>query len=223
MSEMSRDDMLRELELLPMWKLRQPLEQNTQIKAKPATAVVEEVQLVAGTVNAIQCENKAQTENEAQEIAEPQVAEVVEESSAAAAQIPEIKPVQPLRALPSEDGAYLFLMQPAQALNDADTEVLLRNMLRAMRVTCRTETQNTLDQIFEQHAPKLIICLGAEAAEALLQRNHTMAEWRSQQPHRYRDMPLIVTFSPEHLLQHHQDKAFAWQDLCVAMQLQQEL
>lgn len=226
MSGLNRDDMLRELELLPMWKLRQPLRQDAKAMEKPAT--VDAIQ----HVNEAQADNQTQADNQIQTIAEPQVAEIIAESLIAAEpnqltqeaqQTQQEQPAQPVRALPSEDGAYLFLMQPTQALPDADAELLLQNMLRAMRVTCRTETQNTPDQIFAQHTSKLIICFGAETAEILLQRNHTMAEWRSQQPHRYRDMPLIVTFSPEHLLKHHQDKAHAWQDLCMAMQMLQDL
>lgn len=214
--------MLRELELLPMWKLRHPLQQHAEIQAKPATPVVEVVQL-ATEVEAL---------NEAQPIAETQPTAMLEESVIAAepvqwmqhAQQPQQEqPAQTLRALPSEDAAYLFLMQPAQAFSDVSAELLLQNMLRAMRVTCRSETQNTVDQIFAQHGSKLIICFGAETAETLLQRKHTMVEWRSQQPHRFRDVPLIVTFSPEHLLQHNQDKPLAWQDLCLAMQLLQDL
>lgn len=202
MNGLTREDMLRELELLPVWKLRQPL-------PEPLAEATAEVALQASNAPSLPVLSEQAVETEA--VLEAQL-EIAASSSAWS---------KPVRALLSEDAKYMFLMQPA--LPDEAAALLLQNMLRAMRMTCRTETQNTVDEIFAQHTPKLIICFGSETAETLLQETHTMAEWRSQQPHSFRDMPLVVTFSPEHLLQHRQDKVLAWQDLCLAMQLMQTL
>lgn len=201
MNGLTREDMLRELELLPVWKLRQPL-------PDPVPAATAEVALQASNAPSLPVPSEHAVETAA-------VLEAQLEIAAASAWS------KPVRALLSDDTKYMFLMQPA--LPDEAAALLLQNMLRAMRMTCRTETQGTVDEIFAQHTPKLIICFGSETAETLLQETHTMAEWRSQQPHSFRDTPLVVTFSPEHLLQHHQDKALAWQDLCLAMQLMQTL
>lgn len=201
MNGLTREDMLRELELLPVWKLRQPL-------PDPVPAATAEVALQASNAPSLPVPSEHAVETAV-------VLEAQLEIAAASAWS------KPVRALLSDDARYMFLMQPA--LPDEAAALLLQNMLRAMRITCRTETQNTVDEIFAQHTPKLIICFGSETAETLLQETHTMAEWRSQQPHSFRDTPLVVTFSPEHLLQHHQDKALAWQDLCLAMQLMQTL
>lgn len=185
--------MLRELELLPVWKLRQPL------PARPTPAAEVAVPPSAAP-------------------AEAAISQQAVETVAAVEATDWSKPV---RALLSEDTQYMFLLQPG--LLDEAAALLLQNMLRAMRVICRIETENTVDEILAQHTPKLIICLGSETAETLLQQTRTMAEWRSQQPHSFRDMPLVVTFSPQHLLQQQQDKALAWQDLCLAMQFVQSL
>ncbi|GAO36343.1 DNA polymerase [Sulfuricella sp. T08] len=70
--------------------------------------------------------------------------------------------------------------------------------------------------------PKLIITLGKVASETLLGREATIASLRGK-VHAYQGIPLIVTYHPAYLLRTLQDKAKAWEDLCLAKQTMQDL
>ena len=70
--------------------------------------------------------------------------------------------------------------------------------------------------------PKLIITLGKVASETLLGREATIASLRGKL-HTYQGIPLIVTYHPAYLLRTLQDKARAWEDLCLAKQTMQDL
>ncbi len=70
--------------------------------------------------------------------------------------------------------------------------------------------------------PKLIIALGKVAATYLLAREASVASLRNK-IHRYRGIPLIVTYHPAYLLRSLQEKARAWEDLCFAVDTLQGL
>ena len=63
--------------------------------------------------------------------------------------------------------------------------------------------------------PKLIVALGKSAASLLLGTDATIASLRGR-VHRYRGVPLIVTYHPAYLLRSLPDKAKAWEDLLLA-------
>lgn len=64
--------------------------------------------------------------------------------------------------------------------------------------------------------PKLIIALGRVAAANLLASEASVASMRGK-IHRYRGIPLIVTYHPAYLLRNLTDKAKAWEDLLFAV------
>ena len=63
--------------------------------------------------------------------------------------------------------------------------------------------------------PKLIVALGKSAASLLLATDATIASLRGR-VHRYRGVPLVVTYHPAYLLRNLPDKAKAWEDLLLA-------
>lgn len=65
--------------------------------------------------------------------------------------------------------------------------------------------------------PKLILALGRFAAQSLLVTDTAIGRLRGQ-VHRYRGIPLIVTYHPAYLLRNPADKARAWEDLVLARQ-----
>lgn len=69
-----------------------------------------------------------------------------------------------------------------------------------------------LERQIELLQPRLIVALGRPAAQTLLQEEVKIAAARGRL-HRYRDIPLIVTYHPAYLLRNLQDKAKAWEDL----------
>jgi len=63
--------------------------------------------------------------------------------------------------------------------------------------------------------PKLIVALGKSAASQLLGTDATIASLRGR-VHRFRGVPLIVTYHPAYLLRNLPDKAKAWEDMLLA-------
>jgi len=66
--------------------------------------------------------------------------------------------------------------------------------------------------------PKLIVALGKTAATALLGRDATLGSLRGA-PHDFHGTPLLVTYHPAYLLRSPAEKAKAWQDLKSAVAL----
>ena len=65
--------------------------------------------------------------------------------------------------------------------------------------------------------PKVIVLLGRAAARSVLGSDEPLGNMRGRL-HRYRDIPVVVTYHPAYLLRALQDKAKAWEDLCLARQ-----
>jgi DNA polymerase len=63
--------------------------------------------------------------------------------------------------------------------------------------------------------PRIIVALGRFAAQNLLCSSETIARLRGR-VHDYRGIPLIVSYHPAYLLRTLPDKAHAWEDLCLA-------
>ncbi len=66
--------------------------------------------------------------------------------------------------------------------------------------------------------PRVILAVGAVAARNLLMRDEAVGRLRAQE-HRYRGIPLLVTYHPAYLLRSPEQKAKAWQDLQKAVRL----
>ncbi|WP_288252470.1 uracil-DNA glycosylase [uncultured Hydrogenophaga sp.] len=67
--------------------------------------------------------------------------------------------------------------------------------------------------------PKLIIAMGRFAVQSLLKTTEPIGRLRGR-VHRYEGVPVIVTYHPAYLLRTPVDKAKAWADLCLAMDLE---
>jgi DNA polymerase len=63
--------------------------------------------------------------------------------------------------------------------------------------------------------PRLIVALGRFAAQSLLATDTPIGKLRGQ-VHRYRGVPLVVTYHPAYLLRNPLDKAKVWEDLVLA-------
>jgi len=149
-----------------------------------------------------------------------------------------------------QNADWLFVGEGPGADEDAQGEPfvgqagkLLDNMLMAIKlkrgkdvyigniVKCRPPGNRTpepdeigqclpyLQRQIELIQPKLIVALGKVASNALLGRDATLSSLRGR-VHDYSGIPLIVTFHPAYLLRTPSEKAKAWQDLCMAVELQ---
>jgi len=63
--------------------------------------------------------------------------------------------------------------------------------------------------------PRLIVAMGRFAAQTLLDTDATIASLRGR-VHRYAGVPLVVTYHPAYLLRNLPDKSKAWEDLLFA-------
>jgi uracil-DNA glycosylase len=79
-----------------------------------------------------------------------------------------------------------------------------------------------LDRQIELVGPTLIVALGKSAACTLLDIDASVASLRNR-VHRYRGTPLIVTYHPAYLLRTPADKARVWEDLLFARRTMREL
>jgi uracil-DNA glycosylase len=64
--------------------------------------------------------------------------------------------------------------------------------------------------------PKIILAMGRFAVQSLLRSQEPIGKLRGR-VHRYQGVPLIVTYHPAYLLRNLEDKAKAWDDLCLAL------
>ena len=66
--------------------------------------------------------------------------------------------------------------------------------------------------------PKIILAMGRFAVQALQSSNEPTGKLRGQ-VHRYNGVPVVVTYHPAYLLRNLPDKARAWADLCLALEV----
>ncbi len=64
--------------------------------------------------------------------------------------------------------------------------------------------------------PRIILAMGRFAVQSLLQTTEPIGRLRGR-VHHYQGVPVIVTYHPAYLLRALGEKAKAWQDLCLAM------
>jgi uracil-DNA glycosylase family 4 len=101
-------------------------------------------------------------------------------------------------------------------------DVYIANVVKCRPPGNRTPTHDEagacapyLDRQIELIAPKLIVALGKTAATRLLGTEASLASLRGRL-HRYRDIPVVVTYHPAYLLRSLPEKAKAWEDLVFA-------
>jgi DNA polymerase len=63
--------------------------------------------------------------------------------------------------------------------------------------------------------PRLLLAMGRFAVQTLLDSAEPIGRLRGR-VHRWRDMPVVVTYHPAYLLRNPADKSRAWADLCLA-------
>lgn len=210
MSGMNQEDVLRELELLPVWQSRAPAIN------KPVEAPTEDAPLAEALAGA------APSEVPAPEIApevitselKPEVLEQKPEPALVSEpEKPEaVLPSYQFRCIASEDTQWLFVLQKTQS---AEAETLLQNMIKAVSVKVGQDVEQADAAAVNQFVSKVIVVMGEEAAQQLLTVTDSLAALRGY-PHELNDIPVIATYSPDALLENLSDKSKAWEDLCLA-------
>ena len=206
---LTREDMLRELELLPVWRLNSPLDAHQQTKQ-------EETPSISPVASPIEAKIEMQIEVEEivpQDTASPDIANM---------DWAELK--QHVAGSGDQNADWVFVGDvPA----DGDAGILLDKMLIAIQLQRHKNVY--LSQLSEPDyfnrqialiAPKLIIAFGEKATQVLLGSNEPLDALRGT-VHQYQGVALVVSYAPSHLLEHTQEKAKAWADLCLARSFMQ--
>jgi len=123
-----------------------------------------------------------------------------------------------------------FASTAADPAGAAEQELLLDNMLRAIRVSRAGEGREGrachlpvaegdaagIATAIEAVRPRCILALGRIAAVALLGIDEPLGKLR-ERLHERNGIPVVVTFALPYLLRHAADKPRAWIDLCRAV------
>ena len=218
-----RADVLRELKLLPVWRLRRPQAPDTvseagdtsgdERRSRIATLTLDAlVDDIAGCTACALCKTRRMT---VPGVGDPR-AQWMFVGEAPGAD-------EDSRGEPFVGAAGQLLDNMLVALGLARTEnVYIANVLKCRPPNNRTPEPAEalacapyLDRQIELIAPRLIVALGRSAAGRLLNTDAPVSSLRNR-VHRYRGTPLIVTYHPAYLLRTPADKAKAWEDLLFA-------
>jgi len=230
---MNREQILKEMGLGPIWKLRQPPKKKKA--ADSATKVSAPVDERTAAIAAMDWNQLKQA------VADCTACELCKTRKQAVLGVGDVA------------ADWLFVGEGPGADEDEKGEPfvgqagkLLDNMLAAIdlqrgnsvyianAVKCRPPNNRTpepgetaacwpfLARQIELIQPKLIVTLGKPAAQTLLQQEVKIAAERGK-VHDFAGIPLIVTYHPAYLLRNLPDKAKAWEDLCFMRKTMKEL
>jgi DNA polymerase len=221
---MNREQMLKEMGLGPIWRLRQPPKKKRGAESAPSSAAPVDARTAAIAAmdwDALRCA-----------VADCTACELCRTRK------------QAVLGVGNLDADWLFIGEGPGADEDEKGEPfvgqagkLLDAMLSAIdlkrgeqvyianAVKCRPPNNRTpeagetaacwpfLARQIELIRPKLIVTLGKPAAQTLLQEEVTISRARGVVQD-FAGIPLIVTYHPAYLLRNLPDKAKAWEDLC---------
>lgn len=221
---MNRDQVLKEMGLGPIWKLRQPPKKKRGAAPEPDVAAPVDDRTAA--IAAMGWDELKPA------VADCTACELCRTRKQAVLGVGDVQ------------ADWLFVGEGPGAEEDVRGEPfvgqagkLLDNMLAAIdlkrgdgvyianAVKCRPPDNRTpepgetaacwpfLARQIELIKPKLIVTLGKPAAQTLLQQEVTISRARGE-VHDFAGIPLIVTYHPAYLLRNLPDKAKAWEDLC---------
>ena len=121
-------------------------------------------------------------------------------------------------AFEGEAGRLLDNMLRAARLHHGAGAVLYAPLVRQAIAGAMDEFMAALAALVEQAQPDVVLVMGRLAAQALLASSEPFGKLRGQ-PHALLGRAAVVTHDAPYLLRCPQDKAKAWDDLCLAMGL----
>jgi DNA polymerase len=221
----SRAEVLRELGLTPVWRLRRETARNTEATADERHARIAQLAFDALHDDIAACEACSLCRTRRRTV--PGVGTVpaqwmfVGEAPGAD---------EDAQGEPFVGAAGQLLDSMLAALGLARSEdVFIANVLkcrppgnRAPEPLEAAACRPYLDRQIELVAPRLLVALGKSAACTLLGVEASVASLRNR-VHRYGNTPLIVTYHPAYLLRTPADKAKAWEDLLFARRTLRDL
>jgi len=237
---MNRDQLMQELGLAPLWRLRRQRLAPAGPAPLPALHVAREAapreSVVAGTTHDARGARIAalQWRDFASDVAACTACELCKTRRRPVPGVGDVRAqwmfVGEAPGAEEDERGEPFVGQAGRLLDNMllalgmrrDKNVYIANVLKCRPPGNRAPTpletlacRAYLDRQIELIGPKLLIALGRSAATTLLEADATIASMRGR-VHRYRGVPLIVTYHPAYLLRNLPDKAKAWEDLCLA-------
>ncbi|MEW6514142.1 MAG: uracil-DNA glycosylase [Pseudomonadota bacterium] len=220
---MNRDQILKEMGLGPIWKLRQPPK-----KKRGETAPAEPVGVDDRTaaIAAMDWDTLKQA------VADCTACELCQTRKQAVLGVGDIEAdwlfIGEGPGAEEDERGEPFVGQAGKLLDAMLAAIDLKrgnSVYIANAVKCRPPNNRTpepgetaacwpfLARQIELIQPKLIVTLGKPAAQTLLQQEVTISRSRGMVQD-FAGIPLIVTYHPAYLLRNLPDKAKAWEDLC---------
>lgn len=121
-------------------------------------------------------------------------------------------------ALKSKLETTFLLLSDENDMSDT-AKALLHAMLASIDLnTEQVLTSQALKKQITVVQPRLLVILGLRAAHQLLNCDTPIEDLRGK-IHTYANIPTLVTYHPEHLLQHLKNKSEAYKDLCLAQNI----
>ncbi len=185
--KMTREDVLRELELLPVWTLRAPLPQKSIIESTPLN--VETAQTVLDMPTGPNIIEK----------------DIIETPQAVS---------NPAILIISNDKKWTFVLPNELTGQAAD---LFNNILRALSInkTQPSQTQDLMQDIAGLNVG-VVVAVGEKIAQQLLASTQPLEILRGKM-HDTNGLQVVATYHPDDLLLHLHNKAKTWDDLCMAI------
>ncbi len=224
-----REDMLRELELLPVWRARVPVAGSvpsaTQVESEALVPIeVTAAPLVAPGLESVPPQVNAEPEmlpalQEVQPEAPLQAHEShlnnIELADAVAPQtlLPHPELPQPI-VEPLIQTPWLLYCPHA---NDAQTQLLLQNIVRALQLPLEDVVLHQQTVRMAQVKTRFCVLFGLHEANQFLGASFMdMAAVRGQ-VHTYDDLMVVVTHPPQAMLENPLLKREVWQDICLLL------
>ena len=211
---MTREDLMRELELLPVWQLRAP---SPAKELPPAETIFEQMQTKSEKLPKESPEEQAVVQQEILEdvnlvaLSPSLVQELTAE--------PTVTIEQTFSYISSEDGHWLFVM-PSTELTSEEKQ-LFQNICKALRIRIK-QPEISSSILSVDIKAKLLFVFGEATAQALTKMAEPLTSLRGKQL-QLDNICLIASYDLAHLLQNPTDKAKTWQDLCLGLQVLRSL
>lgn len=220
---MNREQILQEMGLGPIWKLRQPAKKK---RGEAAPVVTDAVDDRTAAIAAMGWDELRQA------VADCSACELCKTRKQAVLGVGDVKAdwlfVGEGPGADEDEKGEPFVGQAGKLLDamlaaidlKRGNKVYIANAVKCRPPNNRTPEQNEtaacwpfLARQVELIQPKLIVTLGKPSAQTLLQQEVTISRARGV-VHDFAGIPLIVTYHPAYLLRNLPDKAKAWEDLC---------
>lgn len=207
---LGREDMLRELELLPVWRARLPAPANLSSVtiAQPASVVEAEVATEAITPVV---EPVVQVVSEPLEIETP----IAQPLQTPPEVLPELEADSPaVAAEPLVQTPWLLYCPQA---SDTQSQQLLQNIMRALQLPLEQVSLYQQDLQLTQVNTRFCVLFGLEQANQFLATEYAHLAAVRGQILTYGDMMVVITHHPQAMLDNPLLKREVWHDLCLLL------